>query len=230
VACKLLTSRLFSGRGIAGMHGGALRGEMRYSPSLPIQILLFQLSKTLKNENYYESGDFELVLQYYDFLLRMRNSLSEKNKDEAKKIGLGIREFFFINNSVSEKNKSMVSTKLFNMSSKMFSLTGLLTTGFCGILNETYFEDKESRKEIIEDPVFVEFINSIDVPNCFKTQYDLVLGEIKYSEFVDAVSKSAQEMYVTKTMSKSKTKTKTKTKTRTKSLQKKTRRKPRIYI
>ena len=87
----------------------------------------------------------------------------------------------------------------------MLSLTGLLTTGFCGVLNETYFKDKESRKEIIEDPVFVEFIRSIDVPSCFKTQYDLVLGEIKYSEFVDAVSQSAREIYVTKSKSKSKT-------------------------
>lgn len=210
IACKLLTSRLFAGRGeyanITIRHGGALQDKVHFSPSLPIQILLFQLSKTLKNENYYESGDLELVLQYYDFLLRMRKSLSEKNKGDSEKIGLGIRELFFINNSVSEKNKSQVSTRLFNMSPKMLSLTGLLTTGFCGVLNETYFKDKESRKEIIEDPVFVEFIQSIDVPSCFKTQYDLVLGEIKYSEFVDAVSQSAREMYVTKSKSKTRKK------------------------
>lgn len=211
IACKMLTSRLFAGRGEymntvprRSFVGGA-HDKMYFSPSLPIQILLFQLSKTLKNENYYESGDLELVLQYYDFLLKMRKSLSEKNKGDSEKIGLGICEFFFINNSVSEKNKSPVSTKLINMSPKMLSLTGLLTTGFCGVLNETYFKDKESRKKIIEDPVFVEFIRSIDVPNCFKTQYDLVLGEIKYSEFVDAVSQSAREMYVTKTKSKTRT-------------------------
>ena len=194
------------------------------------------LSKTLKNENFYESGDFELVLQYYDFLLRMRKSLSEKNKDDAKKIGLGIREFFFINNSVSEKNKSQVSN--FNMPSKMLSLTGLLTTGFCGVLNEIYFEDNDSRKEIIEDSVFLEFISSIDVSSCFKTQYDLVLGEIKYSEFVDAVSKSAREMPNAKTRSKtmsktktrSKTMSKTKTRSKTNSLHRKTRRKPKVYI
>ena len=213
-ACKLLKTKLLLGRGIGigGGGGGGIRvggsshklnlkgggrEDCNFHFLLPIYVLLFQLHKTTSNENFKESADFDLVLQYYDFLLRMETKLLELSNDDACKIALGIRDLFFINNVVSDKNKieeTYLPEELRNLPTKMLSLSGLLTTGFCGVLNEDYFTNTDSRFKTIEDSVFTGFINSIDIPGCFKTQFDLVMDQIDYKEFVDAVSQSARKV------------------------------------
>jgi hypothetical protein len=50
----------------------------------------------------------------------------------------------------------------------MTSLSGLLTTDFCGALNEEYFKDDVSvRQETLNNSAFTEFIASVDIPGCF---------------------------------------------------------------
>lgn len=213
-ACKLLKPILLLDRGIGigGGGGGGIRvggsshklnlkgggrEDCNFHFLLPIYVLLFQLHKTTSNENFKESADFDLVLQYYDFLLRMETKLLELSNDDACKIALGIRDLFFINNVVSDKNKigeTYLPKELQNLPTKMLSLSGLLTTGFCGVLNEDYFTNTDSRFETITDSVFTGFINRIDIPGCFKTQFDLVMDQIDYKEFVDAVSQSARKV------------------------------------
>lgn len=203
-ACNLLKHRLLSmpkqGGSAAGgeraiYNFGGKRPTMKggapticnFHPQLPLYILLFQLHKTLTNENYKDSHDFELALQTYDFLLRMEQQL---NKIEDKcEFALSIRDFFFINNVVSDKNKV---EKVPILPPKILSFMGLLTTEFCGALNETYFGDLEDRDTSINNPVFTSFISS--VADCFTTQFDLVIDEIKYEDFVNAVSESAREV------------------------------------
>ena len=63
-----------------------------------------------------------------------------KTEEERCAIALGIRDFFFINNVVSENLRiKKVPSVLQNLPSSMLSFTGILTTGFCGVLNEEYF-------------------------------------------------------------------------------------------
>ena len=212
-ACKLLKERVLSNvnytgaRGPLFVNGGAKNRMSRmkggapticnFHHQLPLYILLFQLHKTLSNENFEESLDYELALQYYGFLLKIQDEFTKlQDKDDAVKIGLGIRDFFFINNVVSDdvKVKEMLPVFQKNLPSKMLSFSGLLTTGFCGALNETYFGDVKDREESINDPVFTSFITSADVADCFTTPFDLVIGEIKYEDFVKDVSKSAREV------------------------------------
>ena len=208
LACKLLKERLLlitkqSGSAAGGeraiynfggkkptMKGGAPTCD--FHPQLPLYILLFQLHKTLANENYKDSLDFELALQTYDFLLRMEQQLNkiEVMKDKCE-FALSIRDFFFINNVVSDNVKVK---KVPLLPPKILSFMGLLTTEFCGALNETYFGDVKDREESINDPVFTSFITSADVADCFTTPFDLVIDEIKYKDFVNAVSKSAREV------------------------------------
>ncbi|NDH68701.1 MAG: hypothetical protein EBY22_12515 [Gammaproteobacteria bacterium] len=144
------------------MKGGA-PPTCNFHHQLPLYILLFQLHKTLANENFKESSDFELTLQYYDFLLKIKDKfaeLKEEEKENACAIGLGMRDLFFINNVVSNdiKIKSLPS-ELNDLPTKMTSLSGLLTTDFCGALNEEYFKDDVSvREETLTNSVFVEFI------------------------------------------------------------------------
>jgi hypothetical protein len=77
----------------------------------------------------------------------------------------------------------------------MTSLSGLLTTDFCGALNEEYFKDDVSvRQETLTNSAFAEFIASVDIPGCFKTPYDLIMDKIDYKDFVQAVSQSASEV------------------------------------
>ena len=98
---------------------------------------------------------------------------------------LSIRDFFFINNVVSDKIKVK---KVPLLPPKILSFMGLLTTEFCGALNETYFGDLEDRRESINNPVFTSFITRAD----FTTPFDLVIDQIKYEDFVNAVSLSAR--------------------------------------
>ena len=214
-SCRLLKHRFFGGGGGDGGGGGGLEYEGKggskirmkggapptcnFHHQLPLYILLFQLHKTLSNENFKESSDFELTLQYYDFLLKIKDKfaeLKEEEKENACAIGLGMRDLFFINNVVSDnvKIKSLPSV-LKNMPSKMTSLSGLLTTDFCGALNEEYFKDDVSvRQETLTNSVFVDFIESVDIPGCFKTPYDLIMDKIDYKDFVQAVSQSASDV------------------------------------
>lgn len=205
-ACNLLKHRLLSrttARGVFGgsknkkmMKGGALT-TCNFHNKLPVYILLFQLHKTVANENFKESNDFELVLQYYDLLLKMQTEISKQTDSQnACKIAMGIRDFFFINNVVSDgvKVKSL-DPVLENLPTKMVSFSGLLTTEFCGALNEEYFKDNiEDRRKCMNDPVFTEFIASVDIPGCFNTPFDLVTEEVKYDDFVNAVSQSSRDI------------------------------------
>ena len=212
-ACQLLKERVLSqtlGRGERNtglfLEGGAKNRAMHmkggaapicnFHHQLPLYILLFQLHKTLSNENFEESLDYELTLQYYGFLLSLQDKFAElkENKDDAVKIGLGIRDFFFINNVVSDDVKIK---ELPPMPSKMLSFSGLLTTGFCGALNEEYFKNVKNvkdREESINDDVFVKFIQGVQIPERFSGQLDLVSEGVVYKDFVNAVSKSANEV------------------------------------
>jgi hypothetical protein len=208
-ACQLLKERILSNRDYTGargplfVDGGAKNRAIKmkggaapicnFHHQLPLYILLFQLHKTLSNENFEESLDYELTLQYYGFLLSLQDKFAElkENKDDAVKIGLGIRDFFFINNVVSDDVKVK---ELPPMPSKMLSFSGLLTTGFCGALNEEYFKNVKDREESINDPVFVEFIKGVQIPERFSGQIDLVSDGVVYKDFVKAVSKSANEV------------------------------------
>ncbi len=214
-SCRLLKHRMFGGSG-GGGGGGAGSNEdpefkggskirmkggapptCNFHYQLPLYILLFQLHQTLSNENFKESSDFELTLQYYDFLLKMKDALniSSTNPEDACAIGLGIRDLFFINNVVSKDCQiSKLPSVLKDLPSKMTSLSGLLTTEFCGALNEEYFKDVSVREKTLTNSVFTDFITSIDIPSCFKTPYDLIMDEIDYKEFVNEVSQSASEV------------------------------------
>ena len=210
-ACNLLNQRLFSrpkqggsaaaggerrldlGGGGAIMKGGAPT-ICDFHPQLPLYILLFQLHKTLANENYKESLDFELALQTYDFLLRMEQQLKQiEDINDKCEFTLAIRDFFFINNVVSDKIK--VDAPIIHvLPSKMLSFMGLLTTEFCGALNETYFGDVDDRDTSINNPVFTAFIRGVEVDGCFTTPFDLVMDQVNYEDFVDEVSLSARQV------------------------------------
>jgi len=194
VACKLLTHRLLSnplprGGGYAGgsasrIQTGGNAQLCNFHYLLPIEILLFQLSKTLCSENYKESLDFELVLQFYDFLLRMKDEAVKVDEKDAYKIGLGIRDLFFIQN-----NLETPSAVLSVMPQKMLSMMKLITTRFCGLLINV-----EPEPQNINNPVFKKYIEDIKIADCFNTDYDLVLEMFEYNEFVKVVSSSTIEV------------------------------------
>ena len=179
VAYNLLKERLLTtssgggGGGAAGsiFGGSRSKGTADFHPLLPIHIMLYQLSKTVANENFKTSMDFELVLQLYDFLL-MAIEIVKKNAQK----GIIFRDLFFIDNCLDKIPKR----------GKMMSLIELLTTRFCGKLNTEYFEDYKSQGMNAE---FLETLNT-----CMKTPYDMIVDKIDYDTFVKAVSLSAKEV------------------------------------
>jgi hypothetical protein len=178
VACNLLKERVLpqsggggGGGGAAGSIFGGSKGTTNFHPLLPIHIMLYQLSKTVANENFKTSMDFELVLQLYDFLL-MAIEIVKKNAQK----GIIFRDLFFIDNCLDKIPKR----------GKMMSLIELLTTRFCGKLNTEYFEDYKSQGNNSE---FLETLNT-----CMKTPYDMIVDKIDYDTFVKAVSLSAKEV------------------------------------
>lgn len=163
---------------------------------LPIYILLIEFRNAMRNEDYEESSDFELILQFYEFLLTMKLTMEEtKTEEERCAIALGIRDFFFINNVVSENLRiKKVPSVLQNLPSSMLSFTGILTTGFCGVLNEDYFTNVENRERSINNEVFVKFIENVNIPGCFNKSYEYAIGRIVYSELVADVSILIEEV------------------------------------
>lgn len=162
---------------------------------LPIYILLIEFRNAIRNEDYEESSDFELILQFYEFLLTMKLIMETKTEEERCTIALGIRDFFFINNVVSKDYQiTDVPTVLQNLPSSMLSFTGILTTGFCGVLNEDYFKNVENRERNINNEVFVNFIENVNIPNCFNKSYEYAIGRIVYSELVADVSILIEEV------------------------------------
>jgi hypothetical protein len=90
-----------------------------FHPLLPIYMITQAFITTINNENIYDSLDFELFVNYLNFLIQIKNSLiniysgennNKQNKLTAYMIGLGLKNLLFILNNTHNNSNYLTSS------------------------------------------------------------------------------------------------------------------------
>jgi hypothetical protein len=159
-----------------------------FHPLLPIYVLtegLYQMTF----DHIDETMDYELYLQYFELLKKMRSELEDiyqpKTSDKitinnsqvrAYLIGLGIRELFINANLLSletEENKLYIE-EFMDLSQDeympIFLLNANIRNVVLGSAEDT--DNNISRIMLEKYPSFVEFLNEIDIPSIFYSEED----------------------------------------------------------
>ena len=165
-----------------------------FHPLLPIYVLtegLYQMTF----DHIDETMDYELYLQYFELLNRMRTELediyqpntSDKSiindrQVRAYFIGLGIRELFINANLLSLETKAnkLYIEEFMDLSQDEYMPIFLLNANIRNVVlgsaedtNNTEDTNKNISRIMLEKyPSFVEFLNEIDIPSIFYSEED----------------------------------------------------------
>ena len=158
-----------------------------FHPLLPIYVLtegLYQMTF----DHIDETMDYELYLQYFELLKRMRTELeyiyqpntSDKitinnSQIRAYFIGLGIRELFINANllSLETKENKLYIEEFMDLSQDEYMPIFLLNANIRNVvLGSAEDTDNNISRIVLEYPRFVEFLNEIDIPSIFYSEED----------------------------------------------------------
>jgi hypothetical protein len=165
-----------------------------FHPLLPIYVLtegLYQMTF----DHIDETMDYELYLQYFELLKRMRSELeyiyqpntSDKSiinnrQVSAYFIGLGIRELFINANLLSletEANKLYIE-EFMDLSQDEYMPIFLLNANIRNIvLGSAEDTNNNISRIVLEYPRFVEFLNEIDIPSIFYSEEETPIISIE---------------------------------------------------
>jgi hypothetical protein len=165
-----------------------------FHPLLPIYVLtegLYQMTF----DHIDETMDYELYLQYFELLKRMRSELEyiyqPKTSDKsiinnrqvsAYFIGLGIRELFINANLLSletEANKLYIE-EFMDLSQDEYMPIFLLNANIRNIvLGSAEDTNNYISRIVLEYPRFVEFLNEIDIPSIFYSEEETPIISIE---------------------------------------------------
>ena len=158
-----------------------------FHPLLPIYVLsegLYQMTF----DHIDESMDYELYLQYFELLKRMREELeytyqpatSDKNTINNRQvtayfIGIGIRELFINANILSlgmEQNELYIK-KFMDLTQDEYMPIFLMNTNIRNIVLGNVEDNRDNISRIVlEYSKFVDFLNEVDIPSIFYSEED----------------------------------------------------------
>jgi len=165
-----------------------------FHPLLPIYVLtegLYQMTF----DHIDETMDYELYLQYFELLKKMRSELEDiyqpKTSDKitinnsqvrAYFIGLGIRELFINANLLSletEPNKLYIE-EFMDLSLDEYMPIFLLNANIRNVvLGSAEDTNNNISRIVLEYPRFVEFLNEIDIPSIFYSEEETLIIPIE---------------------------------------------------
>ena len=161
-----------------------------FHPLLPIYMILDSFI-FLGGEDIENTMDYILYINYLTFLKKITLKLCEiyKGYDETKRkealiIGVGLRALFF--RSYSDNDKFDICDKLFKMNKSAYMeftlMNGILSNYISGmsVLDEN---DDNNDKRILQHPVFVRFISSIEAKKIFNKNNNIPIERINEESY-----------------------------------------------
>lgn len=177
----------------SGGNGGEenyFKQHICFHPLLPIYMILDSFI-FLGGEDIENTMDYTLYINYLTFLKKITLELckiyrgyEEGKKNHALLIGLGLRALFF--RSYSDNDKFDICDKLFNMNKSAYMeftlMNGILSNYISGmsVLDEN---DDNNDKRILQHPVFVRFISSIETKKIFNKNIVMPIERINKESY-----------------------------------------------
>jgi hypothetical protein len=177
----------------SGGNGGEenyFKQHICFHPLLPIYMILDSFI-FLGGEDIENTMDYILYINYLTFLKKITLELCKiyRGYDETKRnkaliIGLGLRALFF--RSYADNDKFDICDKLFNMNKSAYMeftlMNGILSNYISGmsVLDEN---DDNNDKLILQDPVFTEFISSIEAKKIFNKNNNIPIEQINEESY-----------------------------------------------
>lgn len=173
-----------------------------FHPLLPIYMITQSYYSAINNEDILSSMDFEIFVNYFDFLKKIKENLvasysgdnnNNTNKLDSYAIGIALKQLLFLLNNTEEGYKQCLDVlgTTDDIYSNSSSLTENLVADISGkiILSDI---DKEEGSIYLESELFKIFAKSLDVNTIFKNipesdGFDL-------SDFKDKVFKFSVEL------------------------------------
>ena len=169
-----------------------------FHPLLPIYMITQTYMSAINNEHIEESLDFDLFVNYLNFLKKIKEKVVEIysgenntniNKLEAYAIGLGLKQLLFVSNNTNEGYRDCV--KVLNADDNIYrsvsSLTDVLCTAICGKITHADIVLLEGPIYLNSD-LFTQFARSLNVNRIFgfyvdTTNFDLSNFKAQVLEF-----------------------------------------------
>ena len=161
-----------------------------FHPLLPIYMILDSFI-FLGGEDIENTMDYTLYKNYLTFLKKMTLELckiykgyDEEKKNDALLIGLGLRALFF--RSYSDNDKFDICDKLFKMNKSAYMeltlMNGILSNYISGmsVLDEN---DDNNDKMLLQHPVFVRFISTIEAKKIFNKNIVMPIEKINEESY-----------------------------------------------
>lgn len=151
--------------------------KLCFHPLLPVYILTQSFLSSINNEDIESSLDCDLFVNYFNFLKIIKGLViniysGENNNNEKKiqayKIGVGLKQLFFVENNNIESYQECIEVLNTNdeIFSKVSSYTETLVNNFCGKI--TYDNQETQNSSIyLKSNLFKEFIRNIDINKIF---------------------------------------------------------------
>jgi hypothetical protein len=169
-----------------------------FHPLLPIYMITQTYMSAINNEHIEESLDFDLFVNYLNFLKKIKEKVVEIysgenntniNKLEAYAIGLGLKQLLFVSNNTNEGYRDCV--KVLNADDNIYrsvsSLTDVLCSAICGKITHADIVLLEGPIYLNSD-LFTQFARSLNVNRIFgfyvdTTNFDLSNFKAQVLEF-----------------------------------------------
>lgn len=149
-----------------------------FHPLLPIYMITQTYMSAINNEHIEESLDFDLFVNYLNFLKKIKekvveiysgeNNNTNLNKLEAYAIGLGLKQLLFVSNNTNDGYRDCL--KVLNAEDSIYrpvsSLTDSLCSAICGKITHADIVLQEGPIYLNSD-LFTQFARSLNVNRIF---------------------------------------------------------------
>jgi len=153
-----------------------------FHPLLPVYMITQTYYSAITNEDILASMDFELFVNYFTFLQKIKNTIvssysgandTNKNQMDSYAIGIGLKQLLFISNNTQEGYQSCLNVlgTTDDIYSKPSSLTDNLVSDISGKINLSDI-DIENGSIYLESELFKTFAKSLDVNSIFNNMPD----------------------------------------------------------
>ena len=173
-----------------------------FHPLLPIYMITQTYMSAINNQHIEESLDFDLFVNYLNFLKKIKEKVVEIysgenntniNKLEAYAIGLGLKQLLFVSNNTNEGYRDCV--KVLNADDNIYrsvsSLTDVLCTAICGKITHADIVLLEGPIYLNSD-LFTQFARSLNVNRIFGFYVDT--SDFNLSNFKADVLRFSNEL------------------------------------
>ena len=174
-----------------------------FHPLLPIYMITQTYMSAINNEHIEESQDFDLFVNYLNFLKKIKekvvqiysgeNNNTNLNKLEAYAIGLGLKQLLFVSNNTNDGYGDCL--KVLNAEDSIYrpvsSLTDSLCSAICGKITHADIVLQEGLIYLNSD-LFTQFARSLNVNRIFGFYVDTTNFEL--SKFKAQVLEFSNEL------------------------------------